>query len=126
VTHPVFIEKDQGDAVKATMIGWPGLSVSAATRQEALAKLQELLRQRLASGEVVQLDIELPETEDGPFEEGEAEEVNPDYADPTGDHGPPHPWLESAGIFENNPLFDEVLEEIEAYRRQIDAKPRKK
>jgi hypothetical protein len=99
MTHPVFIEKDQGDAVKATAIGWPGLSVSAATRGEALAKLQELLRQRLAGGEVVHLDVGPPET---------------------------HPWLESAGIFENNPLFDEVLEEIEAYRREIDAETKKK
>ncbi len=100
MTHPVFIEKDQGDAVKATVIGWPGLSVSAATRGEALAKLQELLRKRLAEGEIVQLDVELSEAE--------------------------HPWLESAGIFENNPLFDEVLEEMDAYRREIDAETREK
>jgi hypothetical protein len=98
MTHPVFIEKDQGDSVKATVIGWPGLSVSAATRQEALARLRELLRDRLTDGEIVQLDVEPP--------------------------GAEHPWLESAGIFENNPLFDEVLEEIEVHRRAIDAETR--
>lgn len=100
MTHPVFIEKVRDDAVKATVIGWPGLSVSAATRQEALAKLQKLLRKRLANGEIVQLAVEDPEAK--------------------------HPWLESAGIFENNPLFDEVLEEIEAYRHEVDAETREK
>lgn len=34
---------------------------------------------------------------------------------------PTHPMLRFAGVFKDDPLFDEVVEEIEAYRREIDA-----
>jgi hypothetical protein len=31
-----------------------------------------------------------------------------------------HPWMKFAGMYEDNPLFDEVLADIEAYRRELD------
>ncbi len=31
-----------------------------------------------------------------------------------------NPWLKYAGMYENNPLFDEVLDDIKKYRQQID------
>jgi predicted RNase H-like HicB family nuclease len=37
---------------------------------------------------------------------------------------PPAPanhWLETAGIFQDDPLFDEMLAEVAAYRRTLDA-----
>ena len=37
---------------------------------------------------------------------------------------PPSPanhWLETAGIFQDDPLFDEMLAEVAAYRRTLDA-----
>lgn len=92
--QPIFVERAEDETFKATMIGWPGLTVSAATRDEALANLRKLVKRRLASGEIVNLDVEVPESE--------------------------HPWLKHAGIFADNPLFDEVLEEIEVYRRELD------
>ncbi len=32
-----------------------------------------------------------------------------------------HSWKRFAGMFEDEPLFDEVLAEIEAHRREFDA-----
>jgi hypothetical protein len=32
-----------------------------------------------------------------------------------------HPWIKHAGMFKDDPLFDEVLEEIAIYRRELDA-----
>jgi hypothetical protein len=32
-----------------------------------------------------------------------------------------NPWMKDAGIFEDDPTFDEVLEEIAIYRRELDA-----
>jgi len=32
-----------------------------------------------------------------------------------------HSWKRFAGMFEDEPLFDEVLEDIEAQRRGLDA-----
>ena len=69
----------------------------ATTRQQALAKLQALLAKRLSKAEIVEVEI--------PQASSETE----------------HSWKRFAGMFEDEPLFDEVLEEIEAHRREIDA-----
>ena len=34
---------------------------------------------------------------------------------------PDNPWIQNAGIFKDDPLFDEMLAYIEAYRRELDA-----
>ncbi len=34
---------------------------------------------------------------------------------------PDNYWIQDAGIFKDDPLFDEMLEYIEAYRRELDA-----
>jgi hypothetical protein len=31
------------------------------------------------------------------------------------------PWMKHAGMFKDEPLFDQVLEEIATYRRELDA-----
>ena len=31
------------------------------------------------------------------------------------------PWVEFAGIFEEDPLFDEFVEDMAAYRRELDS-----
>jgi hypothetical protein len=31
-----------------------------------------------------------------------------------------NPWLETAGMFQDDPLFDEMLAEVAAYRRALD------
>ena len=33
----------------------------------------------------------------------------------------PHPWLEFAGIFKDDPSFDQFLQEMETYRKEVDA-----
>lgn len=32
-----------------------------------------------------------------------------------------HPWLEFAGIFKDDPSFDQFLQEMENYRKEVDA-----
>ncbi len=49
----------------------------------------------LKQGEIVQLEIPLPE--------------------------PEHPWMKFAGMYKDNPLFDEVQDYIKADREQLDA-----
>lgn len=31
-----------------------------------------------------------------------------------------HPWLKGAGMFKDDPTYDDFLAEIEAYRREVD------
>ena len=53
---PVFIHQDNGCFV-ATLVGVPEVSVSAPTREGALALMQVALQQRMWRGELVLLDV---------------------------------------------------------------------
>ena len=52
-------------------------------------------RERLSKVEIVPLEVDIPEDD--------------------------HPWMKFAGMYENDPLFDQVMEDIETYRRELDA-----
>jgi len=54
-----------------------------------------LLKARLSKTEIVKMEIELPK--------------------------PEHPWKKFAGMFKEDPDFDDVLADIEAFRRDRDA-----
>ena len=95
MTYKAVVENDRGRAYKATVLGWPDCTVGGVSREEVLAKLREAFRKRLASVEIVPLEIDLPETA--------------------------NPWVRFAGMFEDDPLFDEVVKEMEADRRALDA-----
>lgn len=70
------------------------LSVKAATRAEALAKVKEELKERLKNGaELVPLNVG---TES-------------------------HPWMEFAGMFKNDPFIKEWKQSVKEYRRKRDA-----
>lgn len=93
-SYQVLIEYPREKQVKASVLGWEGYQVLADSKEEALAKLKELLTNRLENTEIVSLEVEIPKKE--------------------------HPWLKFAGMFEDDPLFDEVLQDIENYRRELD------
>ncbi len=95
MTYNAVVENDRDQSYRATVLGWPDCSVAGATREEALAKLRQAFRKRLAEVEIVPLDIDFPEN------------VNP--------------WVRFAGMFEDDPHFEEVLKEMEADRRSLDA-----
>lgn len=92
MTYSVVVEENGGESYQATVLGWPNCSGVGATREEALERLRSLVLERLAKAEIVRLEIDVPEE---------------------------HPL--SAGTLKDNPLFDEVLEDIQAYRRELDA-----
>lgn len=94
MTYSVVVEANESTTYQATVLGWPNCSAGGATRAEALAKLRAMLEKRLARAEIVKLEVATPEQP---------------------------PWAGLAGTFKDNPLFDEVLEDIEAYRRELDA-----
>ncbi len=95
MTYSAVVENDQGRSYRATVLGWPDCTVAGATREEALAKLRAALRRRLSEVEIVPLEIDLPENT--------------------------NPWVRFAGMFQDDPLFDEIVEEMEADRRVLDA-----
>ncbi|BCL35800.1 type II toxin-antitoxin system HicB family antitoxin [Nostoc sp. MS1] len=93
--YDILIENEQDGTVSATVIGIADCKSSGATEEEAIEKLKPLLQERLQRAKIVTLEIEPPQTE--------------------------HPWMKFAGMFKDDPLFDEVLENIEANRRELDS-----
>ena len=77
---------------KATPMAPPDCAGVGSTRDEALANARAALAERFAEGELVTVDV------------GGAE----------------HPWLTGAGMFRDDPTFDDFLAEMEAYRRHLD------
>ncbi len=53
------------------------------------------MEQRLAKAEVVTIEVDLPQQ--------------------------PNPWIRLAGVYKDNPLFEEFLAEMEADRRELAA-----
>ncbi len=94
MTYEVVVENGH-NGYTATVMGWPSCIAKAPTREQALARLREDLSRRLTEVEIVSLDVEAQQSL--------------------------HPMLKFAGVFKDDPFFDEVEEEIEAYRREIDA-----
>ncbi|MGH8001011.1 MAG: type II toxin-antitoxin system HicB family antitoxin [Brasilonema sp.] len=94
LNYSVLVEEKEG-GYQATVWGLPDCQVLAATRQEALKNLHELVNARLQNVEIVTQEIEQPKSE--------------------------HPWMKFAGKYKDDPQFDDMLADIEAYRRERDA-----
>lgn len=56
MTHTVLVEREEG-GFKATPLSLPDAAVTAPTRGEALRALAVALAERLAQGELVQLEV---------------------------------------------------------------------
>jgi len=91
---PVLIEPIANDGFRAT--GGPPFEVTAqgTTREEALARLRQAIDQRMAEGSVL-VPLEIDTTEE-------------------------NPWIAVAGMFRDDPLFDDWQEAIAEYRRKVD------
>jgi predicted RNase H-like HicB family nuclease len=70
------------------------METEGASREEALQRLQELAKTRLAAGEVVLV----------PFPNGESN----------------HPWMKFAGVWKDHPDFDQFQQNVSEYRQSLD------
>lgn len=94
---PILIEPIANDGFRAT--GGPPFEVTAhgATREEALARLREAIDHRMGEGSVL-VPLEIDTSEE-------------------------NPWTAVAGMFRDEPLFDEWQEAIAEDRRKVDEDP---
>lgn len=93
---PVLIEPIAGNGYRARGGEPLPLVVEAATREEALAKLQEALQDRLRNGaEIVPLETATP----------------------------PHPLAKFVGMFKDDPWIEDWKKSMAEYRRNIDKHP---
>ena len=93
---PVLVERIAGNGYRARGAGPVAVTVKAATREKALAKLRERIQARLSKGaELVSL------------------EVGPES----------HPWVEFAGMFKDDPQIEEWVQSMAEYRQQVEDDP---
>lgn len=95
IPYPIDVKQQANGQWLAQVIGWEDCQAEADSREGAIVQIQQNLRDRLIQMDIVFIDIPTPKTED--------------------------PWMKHAGMFKDDPLFDQVLEEIETYRRELDA-----
>lgn len=92
----VLVEPVAGNGYRARGAEPFGFCAEGATREEAIAKVQQLCQARLNGGaEVVTVEV----------------------------GSPSHPWLPFAGMFKDDPDFHEVQEIIAENRRKMDEDP---
>jgi predicted RNase H-like HicB family nuclease len=94
MTVNILVQPSPEKGYTATVLGWPDLVVAAQTKEEALEKIRAELRRTLEKGEVISLQVE---------------PVNGE-----------HPWMKFAGMWKDDPAFDDFLAEIKAYREELD------
>ncbi len=94
--YDVLLEQANGNGYTARLLAWPDTLVQAPTREDALQQMRLLLLERLAKTEIVTLEIQ--STEIG------------------------HSWVPFAGMWADDPSFEEFQAEIQRYRREVDEK----
>jgi hypothetical protein len=91
--YAILIETPKSGGYRATAVGFPNCRAKGETRELALQNIRQLLISRLSQSEIVTLKIDSPQ--------------------------PEHPWMQFAGIFQNDPQFEDMLADIQAYRQEI-------
>jgi hypothetical protein len=92
VLNLVLVPTEDGQ-VLARVLELPDCQVEAATEDQAIADLRQLINHRLAKAKLLQVEIPLPPS---------------DHVE--------NPWAEYAGIFEDDPDFAKIAEALRSER----------
>ncbi|HMZ79316.1 MAG TPA: type II toxin-antitoxin system HicB family antitoxin [Acidobacteriota bacterium] len=95
--YPVFVQSHSNHQFVASVVGFPNCVAEGQTREEAIAKVKSAIEAQLSQGELIVVEV--------------VSKSDPSL---------PNPWLKYMGIFADDPTFDDFLEEVSAYRRQMD------
>ena len=90
----ILLQPNLPEGYMATVLGWPDLMIKGKTEEETLNNVRQEVTSRLQQSKFVTLEIHDDESND--------------------------PWMKFAGMWENDPTFDDFLAEIAAYRRELD------
>ena len=93
--YAVVVEQESDGTWLAQVFGWSECRTQTLNCEDAIEQLQRVLNERLSKAEILYYNAPVSPAE--------------------------HPWMKDAGIYENDPLFEEVLEDIREYRRELDA-----
>ncbi len=92
MTFDVILSKQADNGYMARPVLWPDSVAHGATEKEALNRVQVLIRDLLGRTQLVQVEVETSE----------------DQSD--------NPWVTKAGMFAEDPTWDDFLQEMTDYR----------
>jgi hypothetical protein len=90
--HYILHISREAQGYKAMVLGHTTMGGWGPTRAAAIHQAQAALRQALTSGEIVSVTVDVPD---------------------------PNPWLEDAGIWKEDPQWNEYQAALEEYRREV-------
>jgi predicted RNase H-like HicB family nuclease len=94
--YTVFLKQRNGEYWAVVPL-LPSCTAQGRTREEVLHNVRVAIEEALADMEITTVEVSIPS--------------RPVTS---------NPWLETAGMFQDDPLFDEMLAEVVAYRRALD------
>lgn len=93
--HFLLEQNNQGNII-ASVLEFPNIRVEAPTQEQAIEKLKQLLSTRFEKTEIIPVEIKLPQAETE------------------------NPWTKFAGVFQNDPDFTEIADNLRAKRNVVD------
>jgi predicted RNase H-like HicB family nuclease len=96
--YQVFVQNPTDQTFMASVVGLPNVTANGITEKEAIDRLKGILDAQFKNGKLVTIDIDVPS----------------DKSPKKGD-----PWIANAGIFKDDPTFDDFLAEMKAYRDEV-------
>ena len=90
----ILIEQETEGKYQAMVLGWAGCQAEGNSREEVITNITRVVGDRLEKSELISLVIQPSK--------------------------PEHPWMKFAGMYKDNPLFDEVVAYMEADRNTFD------
>jgi predicted RNase H-like HicB family nuclease len=100
--YQIFVQNPAERKFKASVVGLHSCIAEGQTKEEAIAGVQIVLEEQLAQGEFVTLN--LPPLTSPSSETSQAE----------------HPWMKFAGMWAEDPQFDEFVAEMKRERELED------
>ncbi|NJK77430.1 MAG: type II toxin-antitoxin system HicB family antitoxin [Oscillatoriales cyanobacterium RU_3_3] len=91
----VLIEQKTEGKHEAIVLGLSECKAEGNSREEAISNISKIARDRLEKAEVISLEIKK--------------------------NKPDNPWMKLAGKYKDDPQFEAMQADIEAYRRELDA-----
>lgn len=100
--YQVFVQNSADQKFVASVVGMPTVSGEGETEAEAIAQAKAALESKLSTGKLVTIQV------------GSANQLIESINRQT------DPWLKHLGLFADDPTFEDFLEEVAAYRQQMD------
>lgn len=93
MSYQIFVQPQPQNGYQAIVLGLADCMAEGHTEDEAVGSVKAALRQRLAQGKVITVELENESTE--------------------------NPWLKLAGKYQDDPLWDDFQANMSAYRQEL-------